>query len=294
MLNEVYTAIITPYEENGVIDFAALTKIIHSQVAACVGGIVVAGSTGEISSLSVIEYRELIRFCTDLCRGKIKCIAGCGHNNINSVIEFANIAEECDAGGIMCVTPFYCKPSQSGLYQHFKMIHNNTGLPIMLYSVPSRTVTDFTDETLIALSELERIVGFKDASNDINRVLRIGDIMLFNGVKSFCGNDENFLAYCANGGNGIISVVSNIIPKTMNQIWQHINANEYTKARAIQRSLIPLYHALNVASNPVPIKYAMSKIFDNMNDTLRLPLHALNEHEKGIIDLALLDIKDET
>jgi 4-hydroxy-tetrahydrodipicolinate synthase len=283
------TAIITPFINNK-IDITLLKKIVERQIEHKINGIVLAGSTGEGLSLTTEEYRFLLKSVIEIANGKIDIIAGCSASNTNQAVNLAQIAEEERVGGIMISVPPYVKPTQEGIYQHFQTIHDAVNLPIILYSVPSRTSVDFTDDTIVKLSMLPRIIALKDASSDIQRPLRLGS-RLKEGFNLLCGNDDASLAYNAHGGSGCISVASNIAPKlckALQDSWQH---GDFKMALKIHRQLTPLYNALFIESNPIGVKYAVSYL-GLCTDEARLPLTNAQDYTRKAIKQAIEDIKN--
>ena len=210
------TAIVTPFEGDE-IDFASLEKILEYQIANQVRAIVVAGSTGEGTSLNIEEYKSLLKAAVEFTQKRISVIAGCCSTDTRIAIEMAQAAEQIGVEGLLCTVPPYTKPSQEGLYAHFKLIHDTVNLPIMLYSVPSRTAVDLTDDTIIKLSKLPRILALKDADRDLERPLRLRSRLKDN-FNLLSGNDEIVLSYNAQGGVGCVSVASNIAPRLCKEL----------------------------------------------------------------------------
>lgn len=248
------TAIVTPFTEDE-IDFAALEKIVEYQIANKVRAIVVAGSTGEGTSLNRDEYKSLLQAAVELGQQHISIIAACCSTDTRIVIEMAQTAEQIGAAGLLCTVPPYTKPNQQGLYQHFKLVHDAVNLPIMLYSVPSRTAVDLTDDTIIKLSKLARILALKDADTDLERPLRLRPRLKDN-FNLLSGNDEMALSFNAQGGVGCVSVASNIAPSLCKKLQDACQKGDFITAMKIQQQLLPLYKALFAEANPVPVKYA--------------------------------------
>ncbi|XVN43062.1 MAG: 4-hydroxy-tetrahydrodipicolinate synthase [Candidatus Rickettsia vulgarisii] len=273
MSNNIFTglitALITPFKNNQ-LDFDSLEKIINYQIDNKVDGIVVGGSTGEGTSLTMQEYRDLLQAAVKIAGKRLPIISGCSSNSTNLAIEMVKISEEAGVDGFMCSVPPYVKPMQEGIYLHFEALHNASNLSIMLYSVPSRTIFDFTDETILRLSKLSRIIALKDAYNDLERPIRLKN-MIDKEFNLLCGNDEIALSYNAQGGVGCVSVTSNVMPKLCKELQDSCKNNDYHKALAIQRQLSPLYKSLFLESNPIGVKYATHKLGLCTNE-LRLPL----------------------
>ncbi len=268
IFNGVLTALITPFQ-NGALDLQNLKNLINQQIDAKVDAIVVAGSTGEGSNLSNKEYYELVSGAVKCSSKRIPIIAGTA--SISTALAVEKVQNLCKLGidGIMCTTPYYIKPEQEGLYQHFKTIHDISNLPIMLYVNPSRTSCDLLDNTLLKLASLNKIVAIKDASNDLMRPLRI--LPLCNNLNLLTGDDSKLLAYNANGGKGCVSVIANVLPKTckrLDMLWSVGNIQEALK---IQQKLTPFFIAVFSESNPIGIKYCASKL-GLCNEEIKAPL----------------------
>ncbi len=269
------TALITPFANNK-IDYKSLELILEIQIRAKVKSVVIAGSTGEGSALSLKEYKNLLEFAVKKASGALTIIAGCNALSTTKTIELADIAQSLGVDAIMCVTPAYTKPNQAGVIAHYEEIDKNCSLPMIIYSVPSRTGIDLTDETLIALSAIPKIVAFKDAANDINRPLRLADKVSYN---MLAGDDASAVQYMLNGGVGCVSVASNIIPdqlQIMYDLFTNANADE---AQELNGKLTTLLEALCIDTNPVPIKHIMAM---NMLclPHVRLPLVEIS-HDKA-------------
>lgn len=277
------TALITPFK-NGKLDHASLKKIINHQYNAGIESLVVAGSTGEAPSLEIDEYEDLVKSTCTIASSltkKMNVIAGCTSSCTNMSIKLAIIATKSGANGLMCATPPYNKPSQEGLFEHFKHLHDNTNLPIMLYSIPGRTGCDFTDETIIKLAALPRICAIKDCSGDFERPLRI--LRQTKDFSFMCGDDSATLAYNVQGASGLVSVASNIFPsevKKIQDLWKSLKISE---AIELVRKLTPLYKSLFIETNPCPVKYA-SHIAGLCEAEVRLPLCQPSLKSKEIIE----------
>lgn len=284
------TAIITPFKNNK-LDLEALEKILEYQIKSEVNAVIIAGSTGEGSSLSFEEYKLLLQTSRDIVNKRIPIISGCSTNNTAYAVELAAISAKIGVDGFMISPPSYVKPTQTGIYKHIKSVHDICDLPIMLYLVPSRTGVDFTDETIYKLAELPQIVALKDAGIDLERPLRI-KANIKKDFNLLCGNDDLSLAYNAQGGIGCVSVVSNIAPKLCKELQDKWNQAKINEALEIHRKLLPLYKALFIESNPIPVKYAMHYLGFCENE-IRLPLiEASNETRRKIEEIiTFLSIK---
>lgn len=281
----IITALITPFA-NGEIDYNAVEKLIKLQIENKILSVVVAGSTGEGSLLLEKEYYDLIKFCKLNSSNNLNIIAGISGQSTGSVVNRAIAAADFGADGIMCSIPSYIKPMQQGIYQHFKAIHDNCYLPMMLYSHPGRAGVDMNDDTILKLANLERIIAFKDAGNDMSRATRI-KVKAKAGFNMLSGDDPNFLSYMANGGAGLVSVLANIKPGIFQAMYNQCLQGNFFEALKLQSSLQDLYQALERETNPITIKYAAS-ILDLCNNELRLPLTPLAKKHCQEIDKLLL------
>ncbi len=252
----IYTALITPFKD-GSLDLQSFKSLLNRQIQAQVDGIIIAGSTGEGSMLNTEEYKELLKISSEFIGGKTKLIAGVSSNTTLKAIEIAKITEKYNVDGIMCVMPFYNRPPQRGIVKYFEAIHNATTTPIMLYTVPARTCIDFTDETIIELSKLPRILALKDSGSDIERPLRIFN-KVSKGFSLFTGEDTNCVAYNSHGGVGCSSVISNIAPNACKQLQDFLAKENFSEALQLQSKLIELCNAIFVDTNPIAIKFAAS------------------------------------
>lgn len=284
LFSGLITALITPFK-NYEIDFLSLDKLINHQIDGGIKSIVIAGSTGEAPTLSYEEYLSLVRASIELSQGKLNIIAGCSSSSTKNSAEMAMQAEKLGAAALMCSPPPYNKPTQEGLYQHFKNIHDNTNIPIMLYAAPGRTGIDFTDDTIIRLSELPRIVAIKDCSGDLERPLRITS-KIGDRLAILSGDDPITLSYNAQGAKGLISPISNLFPKEIKEVQDLWDMGHHSAALALQIKLIPLYKALFCETNPIAIKYAAS-ILGLCEAELRLPLCGPNSSNQKNIEAAI-------
>jgi 4-hydroxy-tetrahydrodipicolinate synthase len=265
----LYTALITPFKDNR-IDFLSLEKMIEYQISNNVDGIVIAGSTGEGTNLSREEFLSLLQAASDIIKKRITLVAGCNASSTASAVNQVGEAQKIPIDGVMATTPYYVRPTQSGLYEHFNAIHEIAEVPIMLYSVPVRTGVDFTDDTIMKLTELPRIVAFKDAGKDIERPLRLS-ANVKNNFSLLSGDDEVSLAFNAHGGVGCVSVISNIMPKMCKELQEQWSKGNFKSALRIHQQLIPLYKAMFSEPNPIGVKYA-AQYLGICGPELRLPL----------------------
>ena len=281
-------ALITPFKNN-LLDEEAYVKLIHFHIENGTSGLVPAGTTGESPTLSHDEHQKVIDLCIKESNGKIPVIAGTGSNSTEEAISLTTHAEKAGANGALIVTPYYNKPTQEGLYQHYKAINDKCGIPIIIYNIPGRSVIDMSVDTMARLYELKNIIGVKDATGDLNRVdktlKKLGGSFL-----QLTGNDDNALEFNKRGGEGAISVTANIAPKICSDFQKYSNLKEASankeKALRLDEILQPLHHSMFVESNPSPVKYAAKKL-GLCDDAVRLPLVKVTDNTKDIINNAL-------
>ena len=281
-------ALITPFK-NDKLDEENYSQLIHHHIKSGTNGVVPAGTTGESPTLSHEEHRKVIKIAVRECKGKIPVIAGTGSNSTAEAIELSKHAEKSGADGLLIVTPYYNKPTQEGLYQHYKKINDNVGIPIIIYNIPSRSVIDMTVETMSKLFELKNIVGVKDATGDLNRV----DQQLKAMGKEFIqltGEDDNALEFNKRGGRGCISVTANVAAKLCSEFQSASlalnDSNLQSRAEEINKLLSPLHKALFIESNPSPVKYAAS-LLKLSSEEVRLPLVKIMDKTKIAVKDAL-------
>ena len=271
------TAIATPFTEDG-INFEEFGKLLEEQVEAGVDAIIVCGTTGESSTMSEKEKKETIKFAVDKVAKRTKVIAGTGSNNTKSAVEMSKYAEEIGADALLVVTPYYNKTTQKGLVEHYKVIAEAVSLPIIMYSVASRTGVNILPETCLELSKIENIVAIKEASGNISQVAKIAALCSDN-LDIYSGNDDQIIPVLSLGGKGVISVLSNIMPKyTHDMTYKYFNG-EVEKATKMQLGVIDLIDALFSEVNPIPVKYALNLKGYNFGKP-RLPLIELSEKNK--------------
>ena len=269
-------ALITPFKNNS-LDEEAYIKLIHFHMDNGTSGLVPAGTTGESPTLNHNEHQRVIDLCINESNGKIPVIAGTGSNSTEEAISLTSHAEKAGANGALIVTPYYNKPTQEGLYQHYKAINDKCGIPIIIYNIPGRSVIDMTVDTMARLFELKNIVGVKDATGDLDRV----DQQLSKMGKEFIqmtGNDENAFEFNKRGGVGSISVTANIAAKLCSD-FQNSCANDFKGSDKLDKILQPVHSAMFIASNPSPVKYAAS-LLGMCKPTVRLPLVEIREETK--------------
>jgi 4-hydroxy-tetrahydrodipicolinate synthase len=280
-------ALVTPFRD-GSIDEAAFRRLVDWQIDNGSSALVACGTTGEASTLSNAEHHRVIEICVEQAAGRVPVIAGCGSNDTNNALLHMRFSKKAGAAAGLCVAPYYNRPSQAGLIAHFSFLAENSDLPIVLYNVPARTVTDILDETVVELVQKypDRIVAIKDASGDLSRV---ADHRMGIG-REFCqlsGNDELWLPHSAAGGKGCISVTANVAPALCAEFHEAIAANELKKARQLNDRLFPLHYAMFSDASPAPVKYALSRVHDWLGPEVRLPLVEASDASKRAVDEAL-------
>ncbi|MDC3382538.1 4-hydroxy-tetrahydrodipicolinate synthase [Candidatus Pelagibacter sp.] len=284
-------ALITPFKNNS-LDEEAYIKLIHFHIDNGTSGLVPAGTTGESPTLSHEEHQRVIDLCIKESNGKIPVIAGTGSNSTEEAISLTSHAEKVGANGALIVTPYYNKPTQEGLYQHYKAINDKCGIPIIIYNIPGRSVIDMSVDTMARLFELKNIVGVKDATGDLDRVNQQLSKMGRDFIQ-LTGNDDNALEFNKRGGIGTISVTANIAPKLcadFQKLSVSKKEDEINKAEKLDKILQPVHSAMFVESNPSPVKYA-AKLMNLCDDAVRLPLVRTSETAKPIIQKALESAK---
>ncbi len=284
-------ALITPFKNNG-LDEEAYIKLIHFHIDNGTNGLVPAGTTGESPTLSHDEHQRVIDLCIKESNGKIPVIAGTGSNSTEEAISLTTHAEKAGANGALIVTPYYNKPTQEGLYQHYKAINDKCGLPIIIYNIPGRSVIDMSVDTMARLYELKNIVGVKDATGDLDRVNQTLAKMGKDFIQ-LTGNDDNAFEFNKRGGVGTISVTANIAPKLCSDFQKFSKSetdNEIKKAERLDKILQPVHHSMFVESNPSPVKYA-AKLLGLCDDNVRLPLVKVTDATKEIVKKALQSAK---
>lgn len=278
-------ALITPFTESG-IDESGFQSFVDWQIAEGTDGLVPVGTTGESPTLSYEEHRRVVDLCIEAAKGRVPVIAGTGSNSTEEAIAFTRHAAKAGADAALIVTPYYNKPSQEGLYHHFKAIHDSVELPIIIYNIPGRSVIDMSVETMARLARLPNIVGVKDATNDLARPLRVRTEI----GTDFCqlsGEDATAAAFLAQGGHGCISVTANVAPRLcaeMHRAWQNRDLDTFGR---IRDALAPLHRALFLETSPGPVKYAAS-LLGRASSRVRLPLTEPGEATKQAVRDAMV------
>ncbi|MFI5303479.1 MAG: 4-hydroxy-tetrahydrodipicolinate synthase [Nitrospiria bacterium] len=273
----VMTAIVTPFDAEGKFESKTLADLIEFQIAEGVDGIVPCGSTGESATLNHKEHQEVIAFAIEAARGRVRVIAGTGSNSTDEAIALTKFAEGAGANAALLTTPYYNKPTQEGLYNHYKKIHENTRIPLILYNIPGRTGVNMLPDTIARLASFERIVGIKEASGSLVQMMEIvrlcGDQMTL-----LSGDDGLTLPVMAIGGKGVISVTANICPKSLRLLIDSFNLGDLQKSREIHYQYLPLHNSMFIETNPIPVKGALFLMGKCLN-TLRLPLTSLSDSD---------------
>jgi 4-hydroxy-tetrahydrodipicolinate synthase len=281
------TAMVTPFK-NGDLDIESFEKFVEFQILNGSNGLVPGGTTGESPTLEHNEHKQIIDLTVKISKGRVPVIAGTGSNSTKEAIELTKYAELANADAALVVTPYYNKPTQEGLYQHYKAINDNVGIPIVIYNIPGRSVVDMSVETMARLYELKNIIGVKDATGNLDRATEQRNLM----GKDFLmlsGNDENSFEFNKRGGSGCISVSSNVAPKICSEFHRLSLTGENEKAKKLFDQLLPLHEVMFVESNPVPAKYSLM-LLGLMTDDVRLPLVKGTEDSKKKIKQVLADL----
>src|SRR5271165_3995578 len=272
MFKGSFVALITPFR-NGGVDETKFQDFVAWQVEQGTHGLVPTGTTGEAPTLSHAEQERVIALCAEVANGRVPVVAGTGSNSTAHTIELTRIAKEAGATAALIVCPYYNKPTQEGLYQHFKAIHDAVDIPIVIYNIPGRSAVDMTNATMARLAKLPNIIGVKDATNDLARPLRMRDEI----GPEFCllsGEDATAVAYLAQGGDGCISVTANVAPRLCSEMHEAWQRGDVKTVRDINERLIPLHDALFAETSPAPIKYAAS-LLGRCTSEVRQPLWAI-------------------
>lgn len=279
------TALVTPFQSDTQLDLEAYRKLIRWQLDSGIHFLVPSGTTGESVTLNEEEYREVIRTCVETAAGAVPVVAGAGTNNTAQAIHLATIAQQEGADALLAVTPYYNKPTQEGLVLHFSKIAESISLPVVLYNVPGRTIINITAETALRLAQVDNIIAVKEASGDLGQVMQIlnrrpSDFVVLS------GDDSLTLPIMAMGGEGIISVASNLIPAEMSQMVDLALSGKWEEARKIHYRYLDLMELNFIESSPIPVKYALSRM-GKLEEAYRLPLCPLSDTSKKVMDQEL-------
>jgi 4-hydroxy-tetrahydrodipicolinate synthase len=280
-----FTALVTPFKGDAV-DQEAFRDIVEWQIAEGTNGLVPVGTTGESPTLSHAEHKQVVEWCIDQAKGRVPVIAGAGSNSTREAVELSRHAEEAGADAVLVVTPYYNKPTQEGMYQHFKAINDAIGIPIIIYNIPARSVIDMSVDTMARLYELKNISGVKDATANMVRVSQQRAAM-GEGFNQLSGEDATALGFMAHGGHGCISVTSNVAPRLCAEFQSACLRGDYAAALKLQDKLMPLHQNLFIETSPAPIKYALS-VLGKISETLRLPMVPIGEKSKAAVRDAMV------
>lgn len=288
MFKGIITALVTPFK-NGKFDSKAFEGLVDWQIKEGVHGLAINGTTGESPTIEEDELTQMINIAVNTSNGRVPVIIGTGSNSTKKTIQLTQTAQKMGASAAMVVAPYYNRPSQAGLYEHYKTIHDESDLPIIIYNVPSRTAVDISGDTIGKLAELPRIIGVKECSADVNRPVNLGRIIDSLGRDNFVmftGNDPEALSFGASGGKGCISVTSNVAPKALAHMQELMMSGNFTGAREVHKKMLLLHNAMFCEVNPVPVKYALS-LMGRISDEVRLPLVGLSEANKNKVEDAM-------
>jgi 4-hydroxy-tetrahydrodipicolinate synthase len=281
MIKGSLVAVVTPMHEDGTLDLDAYRRLIDWHIAEGTNAIVSVGTTGESPTVTPEEHGELIRVAVETAKGRVPVIAGTGGNSTSEAIELTEHARKVGADATLQVVPYYNKPTQEGMYRHFRTIAERVDLPMILYNVPGRTVADLGTETTLRLAQVPGIVGLKDATSDMGRAAEV----LKKAPPTFAlysGNDDTALALLLLGGHGVISVTANVAPRLMSEMCRAALAADYPAARAINNRLLPVHFKLFVEPNPIPVKWALAKM-GRIENGIRLPLVPLGIANEPVV-----------
>ena len=287
MITGSLVAIVTPMHEDGRLDMARFRELIDWHVAEGTDGIVVVGTTGESPTVDFDEHKELIRVAVDHAKGRIPIVAGTGGNSTAEAVELTESAKKAGATSCLSVVPYYNKPTQEGLYRHFRKVAETVGLPMILYNVPGRTVADLQNDTVLRLAQVPGIIGIKDATANIERGTDLVK-RTPRGFAVYSGEDSTALALILLGGQGVISVTANVAPRLMHEMCAAALVGDVKKAREINLRLLPLHQRLFVEANPIPVKWALAQM-GRIEAGLRLPMTPLSDRFHDALREALAE-----
>jgi 4-hydroxy-tetrahydrodipicolinate synthase len=278
------TALVTPFR-NGKVDEAAFTRFVEWQIAEGTHGLVPVGTTGESPTLDHDEHRRVIELCIASAKKRVPVIAGTGSNSTDEAVELSRYAEKIGADAVLVVTPYYNKPNQEGLYQHFKAINDAIGIPLIIYNIPGRSVVDMSVATMARCSELKNVAGVKDATANVARPSQMRAV-LGNDFCQLSGEDATALGFMAHGGAGCISVASNVAPRLCADFQNACLAGDFKQALELHDRLMPLHEVLFIETNPGPVKYAVSRLGFGTSE-MRLPMVPISEASRKAVDHVL-------
>jgi 4-hydroxy-tetrahydrodipicolinate synthase len=284
MFEGIFTALITPFKD-GKVDESALWNLVEQQIEAGIAGLVPCGSTGESATLSADEHNDVIDIVISAAAGRVPVIAGTGSNNTREAIGFTQYAKDAGAAGALLLSPYYNKPTQEGLVEHFVAIADATQIPLMLYNIPGRTASNMLPETIARLAEHEFIVGVKEACGDLDQISQLISLCPSD-FTVLSGDDSLLLPVMAVGGKGSIAVTSNLAPKRMLELYTSFQAGNVNRAREIHHELLPVMNALFCETNPIPVKAALA-LMGLVQDDIRLPLTQITQPNRDRLEATL-------
>jgi 4-hydroxy-tetrahydrodipicolinate synthase len=280
-----FVALVTPMLEDGRVDFAALDLLVDWHISQNSDGIVVMGTTGESALVSETELLTVVEAVSERVVGRIPVIAGCGGISTEKVIRLAKKLERIKLDALLCVTPYYVKPEQSGLIEHYQEVADASNIPVILYNVPGRTACDLSNQSVVKLSQHSNIIGLKDATADLTRIEQLRK-QVTNEFGLWSGDDETAFEYVKRGGDGVISVTANIAPKKMHQWYQLLASGEQSRAKQRFEELLPLHQLLFVEANPIPVKWTLHRM-GKISAGIRKPLTEPSDLCKNLIEKVL-------
>jgi 4-hydroxy-tetrahydrodipicolinate synthase len=280
-----FTALVTPFK-NGVVDESGFRDLVEWQISEGTNGLVPVGTTGESPTLSHDEHKAVVEWCVEQASGRVPVVAGAGSNSTREAVELSQHAENAGADAVLVVTPYYNKPTQEGLYQHYKAINDAIGIPILIYNIPARSVIDMSVDTMKRLFELKNIAGVKDATANVVRVSQQRQAIGAD-FNQLSGEDATALGFMAHGGHGCISVTSNVAPRLCAEFQGACLKGDFAGALKLQDKLMPLHAALFIETNPAPAKYALS-ILGKCAEIVRLPMVPLAETTRAAVRAAMV------
>jgi 4-hydroxy-tetrahydrodipicolinate synthase len=280
-----FTALVTPFK-NGSVDEKAFRDFVEWQIAEGTNGLVPVGTTGESPTLSHDEHKNVVEWCVDQAHGRLPVVAGAGSNSTKEAVDLAQHAEKAGADAVLVVTPYYNKPTQDGLYAHYKAINDAIGIPILIYNIPGRSVIDMSVDTMKRLYELTNIAGVKDATANMTRV-SLQRAAMGEDFNQMSGEDITALGFMAHGGHGCISVTSNVAPRLCSEFQAACLKGDFAAALKLQDKLTPLHINLFVETSPAPVKYALS-LMGKCSNTLRLPMVPATENAQAAVRQAMV------
>lgn len=289
MFKKSNVAIVTPFQ-NGEIDYKAFKDLVNWQIDSGTNGITVCGATGESATLTDSERENLIKSCIETTAGRVPVMVGVGTSSTGKTIQNAKQAKSLGADAVLVVTPYYNKPTQEGIYQHFKAINDSVDIPIFIYNNPPRVVININDDTVARIAELKNIAGLKDSPLEASRPIKLANLIANNKFLLLSGEDQDIIAHNASGGMGAISITANVVPELCSKTHNLCAEGNFAEALEIQKKLMPLHTVMTCESNPIPVKYALS-LLGKISPEMRLPLVQLQPESKAKVEKAMKDLR---